>query len=126
MRHLFLADALQVLHKKFSINLTVIFSSTDWTVSFEHFESSLRWPKHLECCFKNLSFKKGIHKKVEFEATYEQKRDTETVSFQHCPAVDFIDIEILKEFPNLNGLKIGAANIPFLKNIFTVELKMVQ
>jgi hypothetical protein len=40
--------------------------------------------------------------------------------------VDFIDIDILKRFPNLNGLVIWDCNIPVLKNIFTVDLKMIQ
>jgi Leucine-rich repeat (LRR) protein len=48
------------------------------------------------------------------------------VAFWFCKAVDFIDIEILKRFPNLNGLTFCGSNIPILKNIFTVELKMIQ
>jgi Leucine-rich repeat (LRR) protein len=40
--------------------------------------------------------------------------------------VDFIDIEILKRFPNLTGLIFFRSNIPIVKNIFTVELKMLQ
>jgi Leucine-rich repeat (LRR) protein len=73
-----------------------------------------------------LSFKNGIHEKIEFSVTDQQKRDTTVVSFWNCSAVDFIDLEILKRFPNLNGLKFWESNIPILKNIFTVELKMIQ
>jgi Leucine-rich repeat (LRR) protein len=40
--------------------------------------------------------------------------------------LDFVDVEILKRFPNLNGLTFVGSNIPILKNIFTVELKMIQ
>ncbi len=73
-----------------------------------------------------MSFKNGIHKKIEFEVTDKQKRDTKTIFFQHCSTVDFIDIEILKKFPNLFGLIFYKSNIPILKNIFTIELKMIQ
>jgi hypothetical protein len=73
-----------------------------------------------------LSFKNGIHEKIEFAVTEQQKRDTTDVSFWDCPRVDFIDIEILKRFPNLIGLRFFRSNIPIPKNIFTVELKMIQ
>jgi Leucine-rich repeat (LRR) protein len=73
-----------------------------------------------------LSFKNGIHEKIEFADTDQQKRDTKSVSFQHCSTVDFVDIEILKRFPNLFGLSFWGSNIPILKNIFTIELKMIQ
>jgi hypothetical protein len=80
----------------------------------------------LHATLKNLSFKNGIHEKIEFSVTDQQKRDTTEVSFWNCEAVDFVDIEILKRFPNLNGLQFLGSNIPSLKNIFTVELKMIQ
>jgi Leucine-rich repeat (LRR) protein len=73
-----------------------------------------------------LSFKSGIHEKIEFAVTDQQKRDTTAVSFRDCEAVDSIDLEILKRFPNLNGLTFCLSKIPVLKNIFTVELKMIQ
>ncbi len=73
-----------------------------------------------------MSFKNGIYNKLEFEVTELQKRDTKTVSFQHCSAVDFVDIEILKRFPNLNGLTFWESNIPILKNIFTADMTMIQ
>jgi Leucine-rich repeat (LRR) protein len=73
-----------------------------------------------------LDFKSGIHKKIDFEVTDQQKQETTAVSFWDCPAVDFVDIEILKRFPNLNGLTFFRSNIPIPKNIFTVELKMIQ
>ncbi len=85
-----------------------------------------RWPKHLRCRFDKLCFKSGIHEKIDFEVTEEQKQETTAVSFWDCPAVDFIDLEILKRFPNLNGLTFFRSNIPIPKNIFTVELKMLQ
>jgi hypothetical protein len=101
------------------------FSSIEWTVSFCQ-AGGYRWPAHLTCRFNNLSFKSGIHKKVDFAATEQQRLDTKTVYFGFCSAVDFVDIEILKRFPNLNGLRFRSSNIPILRNIFTVELKMIQ
>jgi hypothetical protein len=92
---------------------------------FEHAASD-RWPKHLRCRFEKLRFKTGIHDEIEFAVTEEQKQETTAVSFWDCPAVDFIDIEILRRFPNLNGLKFFRSEIPVLKNIFTVDLKMIQ
>jgi Leucine-rich repeat (LRR) protein len=73
-----------------------------------------------------LSFKNEICNKIEFEVTDQQKCDTKSVWFIDCPAVDFIDMEILKRFPNLNALTFFDSDIPILKNIFTVELKMIQ
>ncbi len=99
-----------------------VFRSAEWTVSFRQID----FYRHLACHLKGLSFKNGIHKKVEFAVTEEQKRDTKSVSFNNCPAVDFVDIEMLKTFPNLNGLNFFDSNIPILKNIFNVELKMIQ
>jgi hypothetical protein len=105
----------------------LIFRSTEWTVSFEKYKYfNYRWPEHLQCCFDKLSFQNGIHNKIDFSVTDQQKRDTKSVSFQRCSAVNFIDIEILKRFPNMNGLIFWKSNIPVLKNIFTVELKMIQ
>jgi hypothetical protein len=80
----------------------------------------------LYAALQKLSFKNGIHDKIEFSVTDQQKRDTTEVSFWNCEAVDFIDVEILKRFPNLNGLTFYNSKIPVLKNIFTVELKMIQ
>jgi hypothetical protein len=73
-----------------------------------------------------LSFINGRHNEIEFEVTDQQKRDTKSVCFGNCSAVDFVDIDILKRFPNLNGLSFNESNIPILKTIFTVELKMIQ
>ncbi len=97
----------------------------EWTVSFGQ-DAFDRWPKHLQCRFDKLSFKNGIHEKIEFSVTEQQKRDTTEVSFTDCPVLDFIDLEILKRFPNLNGLTFCHSNIPIPKNIFTVELKLIQ
>jgi Leucine-rich repeat (LRR) protein len=61
--------------------------------------------------------------------TEQQQYETRTVSFENCSAVDFIDIELLKRFPNLTGLRFqnfSIVSMPILKNIFTVELKMIQ
>jgi hypothetical protein len=97
----------------------------EWTVPFLK-TFAYRWPKHLACHFEKLCFKNGIHEKIEFSVTEQQKRDTKSVSFTNCPVLDFVDLEILKRFPNLNGLTFYRSNIPSLKNIFTVELKMIQ
>jgi hypothetical protein len=97
----------------------------EWRVSFGRYVG-YRWPEHLQCRFEKLSFKNGIHEKIEFAVTEEQKRDTTAVSFTDCPTVDFIDLEILKRFLNLNGLTFCRSKIPVPKNIFTVELKMIQ
>ncbi len=88
--------------------------------------ASYRWPDHPQCRFQKLSFKNEIYEKIEFEITDQKKRDTKAVYFGNCSAVDSIDIEIWKRFPNLNGLTFFRSNIPILKNIFTVDLKMLQ
>jgi hypothetical protein len=97
----------------------------EWRVYFGQY-FTYRWPEHLACHFEKLGFKNGIHKQIEFSVTEEQKRDTTEVSFTDFPVLDFVDVEILKRFPNLNGLTFFRSNIPILKNIFTVELKMIQ
>jgi Leucine-rich repeat (LRR) protein len=102
------------------------YRATDWTVSFDEVSDNNRWPKHLRCCFNKLSFIDGIHNKVEFSVTEQQQLETTAVLFNNCSAVDFIDIGILKRFPNLNGLKFFCSNILVVENIFTVELKMIQ
>ncbi len=106
----------------------MILRFSEWTVSFGRYVG-YRWPEHLACWFNKLSFKNGIYKKIEFAVTEQQQYETRTVSFENCSAVDFIDIELLKRFPNLNGLRFrnfSIVSMPILKNIFTVELKMIQ
>jgi hypothetical protein len=107
--------------------LILIFSSTEDQprVWFKKASINDRW-SGFQCCFENFSFKYGIHKQLVFPVTAKQKRDTTAVLFINCEAVDFIDIEILKIFPNLNNLKFWGPNIPILKNIFTVEMQMIQ
>jgi hypothetical protein len=106
--------------------MVLIFRSTTWTISFREISFNPWVGYHLSCRFENLSFKNGIHEKIEFEVTDQQKRDTTVVWFSKCSAADFIDLEILKKFPNLIGLKFCNSNIQILKNIFTVELKLIQ
>jgi hypothetical protein len=112
-------------NKTFNFHFSTISRSTEWRVDFAK-SCNDRWPEYLACYFKKLSFKNGVHEKINFSVTEQRKRDTKSISFSNCEAVDFIDLEILKRFPNLNGLTFCLSNIPILKNIFTVELKMIQ
>jgi Leucine-rich repeat (LRR) protein len=73
-----------------------------------------------------LSFKNGIQDKIEFAVTEEQKDATTAVRFVNCQEVDFIDSEVLKRFPRLNGISIYDSHIQILQNIFTADLKMIQ
>ncbi len=107
------------------IHQIVISRSVELKVSFRLLEL-YRWPLHLRCCFENLSFKSDIHQKVKLLITSQQKRDTRAISFQHCLALDFIDLDVLKKFPNLIGLEFYQSNIPVIKNVFTTDMKMLQ
>jgi hypothetical protein len=106
--------------------LFIFRSSPKWRIYFQQVNGDCHWPAHLQGCIKGLSFENKTHEKIEFEVTDQQKRHTKWVKFINFPAANFIVIEILKRFPNLNGLRFWNSSIPILKNIFFVEMKMIQ
>jgi hypothetical protein len=90
--------------------------------------SSRLWPEFYQCFLYRVdlseSFKSQVHS---FTGSTSQKSETTVVEFGHSPQIDFIPNEILKEFPNLNGLSFIFCNLPVVKNdLFPEEFVVVE
>jgi hypothetical protein len=88
------------------------------------------WPSLNRC------FTSGVDYSAKFEnekhsfsltGTPAQKSEVNTFSISSSTHVDFIPLDILSEFPNLNALMIGSCNLPTLKSgLFKEELQKIQ
>jgi Leucine-rich repeat (LRR) protein len=85
------------------------------------------WPNHLSCFLNNLALKRTGNSKFEIQINERQKYGTKSVTFWKCQPVEFIPIEILRAFPNLNALDINGSRIPTIReSFFNSNFKMVQ
>ncbi len=65
--------------------------------------------------------------KHSFSGNSSQKSETKTFRIHDSPQVDFIPLDILTEFPNLNGLSVSGCNLPTVKaSLFRVELNKIE
>jgi Leucine-rich repeat (LRR) protein len=65
--------------------------------------------------------------KHSFTGTPEQKSEVKTFRASRSPNFDFIPLEILSEFPNLNGLAVEFSKLPTLKaRLFKSELEKLE
>jgi hypothetical protein len=75
------------------------------------------WPEFNQCYLYDVdlseSFQSQLHS---FTGSTSEKSDTTAVRFQESSQIEFVPKEILKEFPNLNGLIFNTCNLPILKN----------
>ncbi len=65
--------------------------------------------------------------KHSFTGTPEEKSEVKTFRASRSPNFDFIPLEILTEFPNLNGLAVEFSKLPTLKaGLFKPELEKLE
>jgi Leucine-rich repeat (LRR) protein len=86
------------------------------------------WPS-VPCCFSSKSidytafFETAKHS---IAGTRLEKRDTK-MFFIFQAAIDFIPLDILTEFPNLNGLYFDRCRVPTVKSgLFTAEFRNIE
>lgn len=102
-------------------------SSRDLKCDFETISNLYLWPIFVECQVDDidlsLQYKKDV---LIFADTVEEKNKTDIFKFYRSPQVDYIPLEILREFPNLNGFRIWS-NIPILKDdLFSNEFEIIE
>jgi hypothetical protein len=89
--------------------------------------SSILWPES-KCCYTN-----GVDYSAKFETekhsfyiTSSQKSEIQTFLIS-LSKLEFIPLDILKEFPKLNGLALSGCNLPTLKaRLFKKEFQKIQ
>jgi hypothetical protein len=86
------------------------------------------WPEFHYCSLSRVdlseSFQSQLHS---FTGSTSQKSEATAVWFDYSSKIDFIPKEILKEFPNLNGLLFKFSNLPVVKNdLFPPEFVVLE
>jgi hypothetical protein len=83
------------------------------------------WPTHRRCVVSNHNFSSfARNERFSFTGSMKEKNEATVVYFYSSPSIDFIPLEILTEFPNLNGIRIYGSNIPTLEEgFFTKDFK---
>jgi hypothetical protein len=86
------------------------------------------WPTFKRCFVSNKDFPSSAkNQSYSFTGSTEEKNNTTAVYFYGRSIIDFIPLEILTEFPNINGIMIYYSNIPTLKEgFFTKYFKDIQ
>jgi hypothetical protein len=90
--------------------------------------STILWPAN-ECCHTESNdfsarFKADVHS---FSGSPAKKSETKTLAIFQSPNVDFLPLDIVTEFPNLNGLSINFCNLPILKSgLFKPDFKGIE
>jgi Leucine-rich repeat (LRR) protein len=86
------------------------------------------WPNFQFCYTSDVDFSAKFEaEKHTFTGTPSQKSETTTVWIQNSAKVDFIPLDILTEFPNLNGLCVDYWSLRTLKEgLLKQELKVIE
>jgi hypothetical protein len=92
------------------------------------------WPSFEFCATNKVDYSASFEKeKHSFSITqyswrsYVQKSEIKAFYIGYSTQVDFIPLDILSEFPNLNGLMIEGGNLPIVKSgLFKEELQKVE
>jgi hypothetical protein len=86
------------------------------------------WPSHKACKVSNIEF--SLTNKLESHTFYgssSEKSDTKSFWIFNSPNLQFIPVEILSEFSNLNGLIIHESNLTVIKNdLFTSMFHILE
>jgi hypothetical protein len=95
---------------------------------FNESVSSKFWPESKHCkLFRNVFFNHSSVANITFTGTPDQKKETNVVHFHQTPILNYIPVEILEEFPKLNGLIISESNLPTLgDDLFTKQCKNIE
>ncbi len=80
------------------------------------------------CATEGIDFSAKFEtEKHSFSSSSSEKIETTAFGIQYSPQVDFIPLEIFKEFPNLRGLTILDSNLSTLKTgLFKAEFKEIE
>ncbi len=86
------------------------------------------WPEFHRCKLYQVNLSKSYETQVHlFSGSNSQKSQATVVHFYESPQIDFIPKEILKEFPNLNGLIFDSCNLLVLKNeLFSEDFVVLE
>jgi hypothetical protein len=90
--------------------------------------SDADWPFHDFCYTSDVDYSANFEaEKHTFTGTPSQKSKVKTFRMYYSPKVDFIPLEIVTEFPNLNGMTIDECNLPTVKEgLFKQELQNIE
>jgi Leucine-rich repeat (LRR) protein len=90
--------------------------------------STTLWPSHARCRINYIDFpSKFESEKHSFSGSSSEKSATTVFQIHGADPVDFIPLDILTEFPNLNGLVIGHSKLPTVKTgLFKTELQKIE
>jgi Leucine-rich repeat (LRR) protein len=86
------------------------------------------WPSHKSCRADSVDYSAKFEtEKHSFSGNSSEKLEAKTFRINNSLQVDFIPLDILTEFPNLNGLAINGCNLPTVKaGLFRVELNKIE
>jgi Leucine-rich repeat (LRR) protein len=86
------------------------------------------WPEHRCCNTRHVDLSAEFEaEKHTFSGTPSQKSSAKTFWIHRSPKVDFIPLDIVTEFPKLNGLVINECNLPILKSgLLKSELNRIE
>jgi Leucine-rich repeat (LRR) protein len=89
---------------------------------------TIMWSDHKYCRTRSIDYSAKFEtKKHSFSGSASQKSEIKSFHIHDSPQVDFIPLDILSEFPNLNGLAIYWCNLPTLKSgLFKAELNRIE
>jgi hypothetical protein len=86
------------------------------------------WPFHEYCYTSDEDYSAKFEaEKHTFTGTPSQKSEVKAFRMYYSPKVDFIPLDILTEFPNLNGMTIDECKLPTVKvGLFKQELQNIE
>jgi Leucine-rich repeat (LRR) protein len=85
------------------------FYNTQWAVFL--------WPEHGRCYLESVDFSAKFEaEKHSFTGSASEKSKVKTFEIEEAKQVDFIPLEIVTEFPNLNGIVITESKVPTVKS----------
>jgi hypothetical protein len=91
-------------------------------------ESFTLWHSHKRCRTESVDYSAKFEpEKHSFTGNSTVKSGTTTFEISKSPKVEFIPLDILTEFPKLNGLMIRCSNLPTIKaGLFKTELDKIE
>ncbi len=90
--------------------------------------STTLWPSNKWCWTDSINYSNEFEKeKHSFSGSATEKSDTKTFQIFQSSQVDFIPLDILIEFPNLNGIAFYQCNMPIVKSgLFKLAFQKIE
>lgn len=109
---------------------TALESEWDCTNVFNTLVSSFR-PAHKYCKLSKVDLSENYREtNYKFTGSEEDRKSLQNISevlITDVPKLDFIPLQIIREFPNLDGLNFIRVGIPIIKDtLFTVEFIIIE